>query len=428
MRFCKLKTPINVQWELTPSCNYNCFHCYNYWRLSGNIFNHIEYDIVTKQLIESHIYNVTLTGGEPLLVFDEIKPYIEKMVQAGIKILINTNASLLTKEMAEFFKNNNIGLLISLPCCIPEINDRITTVKGSFNSTVKGIKVAKLSNVPLSINMVVTKLNKDYVVDTAAFLHDELGINSINVTKASRPINGSSKFDEYALNLQEFRNLLNDLIFIKKEYSMFVDSLTVYPECSCDSVETYRLFTKRKCFAGKTSLAIGYNGDVKACARDSVSYGNLANKSLKDCWENMEEWRNIPDKKLPPECMKCNLKYSCLGGCRIDYNNEIPNKCYRDKNNEEIENFIHKDGKSLNYLSSDRFVVPQGQIFMEEEFGMRGINLKKDTFFISRPLYKFMTQFDNFSKQDLIDKFKISNEEANKTILYLIKNEAIRIL
>lgn len=427
MRFRKLKSPTNVQWELTPNCNYKCFHCYNYWRTCGNVSGHIDYGIVTNELIKNHIFKVTLTGGEPLLVFSEIKPYIEQMVEAGIKVSINTNAALLTQEMAEFFKANNIGLLISLPCCVPEINDKITTVKGSFNSTVAGIKLARQNKVALSVNMVVSNLNKDYVVDTAMFLHDELGLSSINVTKASRPINGSSEFDYYALTLQEFRKLLNDLIFIKQEYSMFVDSLTVYPECSCDSFDTFNIFTKRKCFAGKTSLAIGYNGDVKACARDSVSYGNLSTKSLQECWESMDDWRVISDENLPQECHECNSKYSCLGGCRIDRNNEIPNKCYRDKTNLPLK-FEAESKKCFDYFLTDTFEVISGLLFFEEDFGMRGINSRKDVFFVTRPLYSFMIQHHKFSKNDFMNYFELSSEDANDTLSYLIENNAIKTL
>lgn len=426
MKFRKLKSPINVQWELTPNCNYKCFHCYNYWRACGYVSEHIDYGIVTDQLIENNIFKVTLTGGEPLIVFSEIKPYIEKMNKADIEISINTNAALLTQEMAKFFKANNIGLLVSLPCCIPEINDKITTVEGSFDSTIAGIKLAMQNKVSVVVNMVVSKLNKEYVVDTARFLHESLGLNAINVTKASRPINGTSEFDDYALTIQEFRKMLSDLIFIKQEYSMFVDSLTVYPECSCDSLETFNIFTKRKCFAGKANLAIGYNGDVKACARDIVSYGNLGVKTLKDCWDSMEDWRIFDENNLPKECQKCNSKYSCQGGCRIDYCNEIPNKCYRDESNLTTKFETDKSKKCFDYLVNDTFEVIREVQFFEEDFGMRGVNLDKNVFFVTKILHVFLIQHHIFSKKDFIKYFEISSEDANDTLSYLLANKAIK--
>ena len=27
-----LKYPPVLHWEVTPECNHNCIHCYNYWR------------------------------------------------------------------------------------------------------------------------------------------------------------------------------------------------------------------------------------------------------------------------------------------------------------------------------------------------------------------------------------------------------------
>lgn len=425
MKFRRIKSPLTVQWELTPNCNYKCFHCYNYWRYGGNVSEHIDYGIVVNQLIENNIFKVTLTGGEPLLVFSEIKPYIEKMIKSGIKISVNTNAALLTQEMAEFFKENNIGLLISLPCCVPEINDQITTVKGSFDSTVKGIKLARQNNVSVSVNMVVSKLNMNYVIDTARFVQDELGLNKINVTKASRPINGSSEFDDYALTLKEFRKVLNDLIFVKEEYSMYVDTLTVYPECSCDSLETYQLFTARKCYAGKTSLSIGYNGDVKACARENVSYGNLKNTTLQECWNRMDDWRVVGKDDLPKECQNCNSKYSCSGGCRIDRNNEIQNKCYRDESNLPIK-FEYEFQENFDYELKDIFEVISQIKFFEEEFGMKVINTNGEGFFITNVLYSFMIENHTFSKEILMKRFEISSEEANFVLSYLIINKAIK--
>lgn len=427
MKFRKLRSPIHVQWELIPNCNYKCIHCYNYWRTCGSASGHIDYAIVTNQLIENNIFNVTLTGGEPLLVFSEIKPHIEKMVKAGIKVSINTNASLLTQEMATFFKDNNIGLLVSLPCSVAEINDKITTVSGSFDSTVAGIKLARQNKISIAINMVVSRINKDYVVSTAKFLHDELGMNSINVSRASRPINGSCDFDNYALDINEFRKLLDDLVFIKKEISMFVDSLCVYSECSFTNQETYNMFTKRKCFAGKTSIAIGYNGDVKACARDSTSYGNLNSNTLQECWEKMEDWRIIDDPKLPEECQNCDSKYTCMGGCKMDYNNGIPNKCYRDKSNLPIKYEI-ENAKSVDYFMDDSFEVAEGLRFFDEDFGMKGINSKRNAFFVTKVLYEFMIKNKSFSKEYFMKYFGISSEDANDTLSYLLENKAIEII
>ena len=32
-----LKYPPVVHWEVTPKCNHNCIHCYNYWRKDSNL-------------------------------------------------------------------------------------------------------------------------------------------------------------------------------------------------------------------------------------------------------------------------------------------------------------------------------------------------------------------------------------------------------
>ena len=31
-----IKFPPFVHWEVTPRCNHNCIHCYNYWRKNSD--------------------------------------------------------------------------------------------------------------------------------------------------------------------------------------------------------------------------------------------------------------------------------------------------------------------------------------------------------------------------------------------------------
>jgi radical SAM protein with 4Fe4S-binding SPASM domain len=273
--------------------------------------------------------------------------------------------------------------------------------------------------------MVVTKLNNKHIIETARFLRDELGVNSISVGRASRPINGVSDFDNYALTLEEFRGMLKDLIYIRDNLGMRVSTLSVYAECSCDSSETYGIFADRKCFAGKTTLAIGYNGDVKACARDSVAYGNLATKTLKECWDAMDDWRTFDVESLPKECHECNARYSCQGGCRLDRINSIPGKVYRDETKLPITFEVNRE-ETPEYEAEDIFVVRKDVKFFEEDFGMKGVNCYRDAFFVTNQLYEFLNTTHEFSMKDFMDHFEVSSEEANYGLQYLVNHNAIK--
>src|SRR3989338_6184503 len=117
--FRELSSPLYVQWEITPNCNYNCVHCYNYWR---NKESHSYYPIkineklnsrIVKELISNKVLRVVLTGGEPLLVIDQFFPYAKQLLNAGILLSINTNLSLITPLIVEKLQSVGINNILT---------------------------------------------------------------------------------------------------------------------------------------------------------------------------------------------------------------------------------------------------------------------------------------------------------------------------
>jgi len=320
--FKKINAPLSLQWEVVPFCNYNCVHCYNYWRSSydsqGDGYWELESaNRIVDEIIKSKINAVTITGGEPLLIFEKIKPYIERFLEHGLKVSLNTNGSYIDDNIANYLGEKGIGILVSFPCSIAEINDKITNCIGSFEATCSGIKTASKHGVNVHVNMVVSKINQNYVVETAKYVKEKLGLKRFNATKAGKPLNASSDFEKYEMGLQDLRKLIDDLVFIKNEMDMFVDSLNAYPQCAYVSRESYEMLgARRNCSAGRTSAAIGYDGNLKSCVRAGNMYGNLLEDSLVDCWNRMSEWRD--DSLLPVGCEKCNKRNKCAGACRVE--------------------------------------------------------------------------------------------------------------
>ena len=72
--FRTLKAPLSVQIEVTENCNHRCTHCYNYWKKGDKcIFENMTFATAKKvadEVINSQVFGVTLTGGEPFLNFD----------------------------------------------------------------------------------------------------------------------------------------------------------------------------------------------------------------------------------------------------------------------------------------------------------------------------------------------------------------------
>ena len=312
-----LSAPILAQWEVTPVCNHNCIHCYNYWRKVQPTRKLVTgyktlYEQVVSELVSSKIFAAIITGGEPLTVIDDISEYIKILSDNGMWVTMNSNLSLLTPKKARILKDCGIkSILVSLPSADPETNDKITNVNGSLKRIVRGISLAKEYGFPIYVNMVVSKINKGQIMETARLVAS-LGLKHFAATKASDP-SSNKGFSDQLLTKEEFWQMQFDLEQAEKKLDLTVNSLEANPVCSYGGnvpAQGYKF-----CTAGKTTCTIGYSGNVRPCNRAIMEYGNIAD-GLSRSWLGMADWRS--DVWIPDECSECKVRLRCMGGCKAD--------------------------------------------------------------------------------------------------------------
>lgn len=131
----------NVSIELTTRCTGNCVHCF---ARAGREIDH-ELDFPTaRQVIDEGARlgyrGLHLTGGEPLLY-----PYIFDLLEYAVSLgyasfFVNTNGTLITKEIATRLAGYGPGLNISLSLQGPEeLHDRARG-KGAFRAAIAGLE------------------------------------------------------------------------------------------------------------------------------------------------------------------------------------------------------------------------------------------------------------------------------------------------
>lgn len=315
----QLSLPITAQLEITEICNFRCQHCY---RLDSDYQPDVVSDetvmAAARALAENKVFNIIITGGEPLTrpkLLEQLLEYFDKM---DCNISINTNLTLLDDNFIEMFKKYSVrNLLVSCPSFDKEEYETITRTKRThgFDRFKKNLAILSEAGIHYTINMVVNQLNKNSVYETAVFVKS-LGSKSFGATPMA--LNPLYPRKDLLLTVDEVQHMLLELVRVQKELGLEIDVMEALPKCVIPEqlVQDGVFFTKRKCQAGITVCAVSAKGDVRPCTHNPKSYGNLIETPLKEIWQNMSAWRQMDF--VPDECRNCQLVASCHGACRIN--------------------------------------------------------------------------------------------------------------
>lgn len=280
--------------ELTSNCNNRCLHCY---ATSGpcQTTDKVSLERWLSLISEARQIGATaiqLIGGEPLL-YPNWRQLIEKASQEGYDYIeVFTNATTLTDNDIEFFKQYNVNVATTIYADNAAVHDQITLNPGSFAKTFSNIKKILAADLPLRIASIIMKPNENEV-ENIMKLCGELGVE-VNPPDVVRPTGRGDDKD-----------------LLPKNYS----KPPIKPPFHTDNESFARATTFHSCLAGK--LAITSDGDVIPCifARNQAC-GNILEKSLKSIvhGEALQQcWRTTKDKV--EKCKDCEYRYAC-GDCR----------------------------------------------------------------------------------------------------------------
>ena len=161
----------NFHIDLTNHCNERCIHCYHPFD-QYDYSKEMSFEDVCQlvdRLEELGVFSLVLSGGEALLRKD-IFDIMEYISNKGMMITLFTNGVLLTEETVQKLHQYRIKLVsISLYADIPEVHDKITAIKGSFERTLEGINRLKEHGIPFELKCVVLAENADRIEQIREF-------------------------------------------------------------------------------------------------------------------------------------------------------------------------------------------------------------------------------------------------------------------
>lgn len=163
LQFSADKKPV-VVWNMTRRCNLRCIHCYSN---SANIDYPDELTTEEgKKLIDDLAAFgspvILFSGGEPLMRKDllELAKYA---TGKGMRAVISTNGTLITKEIAAELKKIGLSYVgVSLDGLQPT-HDRFRGMKGAFEKAMEGIRNCREAGLKVGLRFTVNKHNQSDV-------------------------------------------------------------------------------------------------------------------------------------------------------------------------------------------------------------------------------------------------------------------------
>ena len=372
----RLSAPISVQLEVTTNCNNTCRHCYNYWRgiegesredKNGNMSLETA-QLVAEQCIRQGVFDFIITGGEPFYNFSVIDYLTTVAANAGLRVSVNTNLTIVTKERAKWIGSKRVGILTSILGPNADVHDRLSGRSGAFKETMRGFRLCSEQGIIPAVNMVVNLFNYNLVRETARMLADE-GCRYMTVTRTVCP-GYVGDFASLDIGRENLVSCLNDLCWARDNLELRIDTLNSLPLCALSGVEDPIAFSSRRCGAGIRQVAISSNGEVRGCPHVDTVEGNLHEQSFSEIWEKMSNWGE--ENILPEECRSCSLIGRCGGGCRFAAKMSCGSLCGHDPLMDQSQIPLVEDSiriiDSVESLDSDQFSVNYLRV-RKEPFG-----------------------------------------------------------
>ena len=153
------KRPV-VVWNMTRRCNLKCVHCYSSSRNIPykNELTTAEGKKLISDLAAFRCPVILFSGGEPLMR-EDLPDLAWFAVDRGMRAVISTNGTLLTKKAVNILKKTGISYIgVSLDG-MEKTHDRFRGVEGAFQMTMKGIRTCLEEGIKVGVRLTIHRKN-----------------------------------------------------------------------------------------------------------------------------------------------------------------------------------------------------------------------------------------------------------------------------
>lgn len=312
-----------IQLHLTERCNLRCKHCYQ----TGKRQHELSLAEIKALISEASgmlkdwtaAYGiefspgVNVTGGEPFLRQD-IFEILSEFMKEGFEAYLLSNGTLITPDKAKALAGLGVkGVQVSIEGP-EEIHEGIRG-KGSFSSSLNGIKHLLNAGMEVTMNATLSDMNAPYFMDIVK-LASSLGVQRLGFSRLVPSGRGAIMLNRM-LKTEKVNELYGEIFSLNTNGLSIVtgDPVASQMKAPVNNISSDAT-PSGGCAAGVSGLTILPDGTVTPCRRLPISIGNVRRDSLREIWATSDVLNLLRDKsKYSGKCAKCS-RWPVCRGCR----------------------------------------------------------------------------------------------------------------
>ncbi len=262
---------------------------------------------------KTYAEHITFTGGEPTIS----ERFVELVLHARLhhrRVTVITNGNGPAEVYRQLYRMRVNMLEVSIHSFRPEIHDRITARKGSFDQAVATLKEALSQGIQVAPVMVITSLNHADAAETLRFFHD-LGIGHVMVNRYNIGGEGLRQEHRLSASAKQLRGAFARMNEFARNYPVRLFSGVCTPHCLLHP-DDYPNIGFGNCSENvyRRPLTFDIEGNLRLCNHSPVIVGNVFQKPLGQILAAayVDEWADLS----MPFCTGCTRLKKCKGRCR----------------------------------------------------------------------------------------------------------------
>lgn len=326
---CRMRTPLNGTFELSPVCNFSCRMCYvrktakEVRESPRGILTLDDWRRIAREARSAGMLELLLTGGEPLLWPDFWTLY-EELIDMGFLVSINTNGSLIDeKAIARFRRRPPQRINITLYGASDETYQRLCGTGGVYTRVDFAIRGLLDAGLTVKLNCSLTPDNAgdiDRIVDYAKERNTVLSVSTYMFPPVRRDpsqigVNARFTPEESSRYMMRYlrRNRGEERFrgYLKSILDGNAAPLGLESDC-VDPVDGHI-----RCRAGSASFWITWDGWLTPCGMMPEPKADVRSQAFADAWTAITE--KAAAIKLSGLCDKCPSRDICHPCAAIAY-------------------------------------------------------------------------------------------------------------